>query len=94
MRGVFVTGTDTGVGKTVLASAICAALGAAGARVAAFKPVVTGLDEAGPDTAAPDHVLLAACAGMPPERGTQQAPDPDSEHGSYPADVAPQAQSS
>ena len=43
--GVFVTGTDTGVGKSVVAAAICAALAARGERVAAFKPVVTGLDE-------------------------------------------------
>ena len=33
MRGVFVTGTDTEVGKTVLAGAICAALVARGERV-------------------------------------------------------------
>jgi len=67
VRGVFVTGTDTGAGKTVLASAICASLRAAGTRVAAFKPVVTGLDEVGPDTPPPDHELLAACAGGMPE---------------------------
>lgn len=72
MRGVFVTGTDTGAGKTVLASAICAALRVAGVRVAAFKPVVTGLDEAGPGTPAPDHELLAACAGMAAERVSPQ----------------------
>src|ERR671934_140197 len=45
MRGIFVTGTDTEVGKSVLAASICAALAARGERVAAFKPVVTGLDE-------------------------------------------------
>ena len=46
MRGLFVTGPDTGVGKTVLAAALVAALRADGVDVAAFKPVVTGLDEA------------------------------------------------
>jgi dethiobiotin synthetase len=46
VRGLFVTGTDTGVGKTVLAAALVAALRADGIDVAAFKPVVTGLDEA------------------------------------------------
>ena len=46
MRGVFVTGTDTGAGKSVVAAAICAALVARGERVAAFKPAVTGTDEA------------------------------------------------
>jgi dethiobiotin synthetase len=62
LRGCFVTGTDTGAGKTVLAAAIAAALHASGARVAAFKPVVTGLDE--PDDVWPaDHELLAAATG-------------------------------
>jgi dethiobiotin synthetase len=61
--GCFVTGTDTGVGKTVVAAAICAALRARGEPVVAFKPVVTGLDEPEPGIPA-DHELLAACAGM------------------------------
>ncbi len=62
MRGCFVTGTDTGVGKTVLAAAIAAALHARGVRVAAFKPVVTGLDEPEPGRPA-DHELLGAVDG-------------------------------
>ena len=65
LRGCFVTGTDTGAGKTVVAAAIAAALRARGERVAAFKPVVTGLDE--PPGAWPaDHELLAAAAGVQP----------------------------
>ncbi|HVS29375.1 MAG TPA: dethiobiotin synthase [Solirubrobacteraceae bacterium] len=68
MRGCFVSGTDTGVGKTVLAAAIVAALRARGGRVAAFKPVVTGLDEAPAPGWPPDHELLAAVAGSAPER--------------------------
>jgi len=43
--GVFVTGTGTDVGKTVVAAAIARTLAAAGHRVAVFKPAVTGLDE-------------------------------------------------
>jgi dethiobiotin synthetase len=66
VRGCFVTGTDTGVGKTVLAAAIVAALRAADVRVAAFKPVVTGLDEPEPGRPA-DHELLGAAAGVAPE---------------------------
>jgi dethiobiotin synthetase len=66
MRGVFVTGTDTGVGKTVLAGAITAALRERGVRVAASKPVLSGLDEASP-AQPPDHELLGAAAGMDPE---------------------------
>ena len=61
MRGLFVTATDTGVGKTVLAAAVCAGLAARGERVAAFKPVVTGLDEE-PDDWPRDHELLARVA--------------------------------
>jgi dethiobiotin synthetase len=62
LRGLFVTGTDTGVGKTVVAGALCAALAARGERVAAFKPVVTGLDEEAGEWPR-DHELLAAAAG-------------------------------
>jgi dethiobiotin synthetase len=66
VRGVFVTGTDTGVGKTVVAAAICAALAARGEPVAALKPVVTGLDEP-PDEWPHDHILLARATGQAPE---------------------------
>jgi len=68
LRGLFVTGTDTEVGKSVVAASICAALAAAGERVAAFKPVVTGLDDA-PGDFGHDHELLAsvANAGQSPE---------------------------
>jgi dethiobiotin synthetase len=65
VRGCFVTGTDTGVGKTVLAAAIAAALHARGVRVAAFKPVVTGIDEPEPGRPA-DHELLGAVTGLAP----------------------------
>lgn len=64
MRGCFVTGTDTGAGKTVVAAAIAAALRAAGTRVAAFKPVVTGVGEPAGEWPL-DHELLAAAAGTP-----------------------------
>jgi len=41
-RGVFVTGTDTAVGKTVAACALLHALRARGVRVAPMKPVAAG----------------------------------------------------
>jgi len=41
-RGIFVTGTDTGVGKTVIACALVRGLRAEGARVAVMKPVASG----------------------------------------------------
>jgi len=65
-----VTGTDTGVGKTVLAAALCATLAAAGEPVVAYKPVVTGTDEP-PDPVWPrDHELLAAQTGQRAEEVT------------------------
>ena len=64
MRGCFVTGTDTGAGKTVVAAAIAAALRARGERVAVWKPVVTGIDEPDPGGWPVDHELLAAAAGV------------------------------
>jgi dethiobiotin synthetase len=64
VRGVFVTGTDTGVGKSVVAAAICAACPDP---VAALKPVVTGLDEP-PGEWPHDHVLLARATGQSPEQ--------------------------
>jgi dethiobiotin synthetase len=67
-RGVFVTGTDTGVGKTVLAAAIVAALRADGEEVAALKPVLTGLDDPPGPVWPRDHELLAGVAGSTPAR--------------------------
>jgi dethiobiotin synthetase len=61
MRGLFVTGTGTEVGKTVVAAVIARELVAAGERVAVFKPAVSGLDEALPGGA--DHELLRVAAG-------------------------------
>ena len=66
MRGLFVTGTGTGVGKTVLSAALLAAMAAAGEPVRAHKPVVTGLDEPSGEWP-PDHELLARAAHMAPE---------------------------
>lgn len=62
MPGLFVTGTGTGVGKSVVVAAIVAALTAQGKKVAAFKPAVSGLDELTPGWP-PDHELLAAATG-------------------------------
>jgi dethiobiotin synthetase len=59
-RGVFVTGTDTGVGKTVVAAALAAALRARGEGVVAVKPVLTGTDEPRDPIWPPDDELLQA----------------------------------
>ena len=65
-RGCFVTATDTGVGKTILAGALVACLRARGEKVRARKPVITGVDDG--DQGAPlDHELLASLSGERPE---------------------------
>ncbi|HEV7774843.1 MAG TPA: dethiobiotin synthase [Conexibacter sp.] len=64
MRALFVTGTDTGVGKTVVAASMLAALRHRGERVIAFKPVLTGTDEPADADWPPDDALLAGAAGM------------------------------
>jgi len=66
-RGAFVTGTDTGVGKTVVACALVHALRAAGARVAAMKPVAAGAIPHGGRWVNEDTLALAQAAGIGPE---------------------------
>jgi dethiobiotin synthetase len=61
-RGVFVTGTGTEVGKTVVAAVIARSLVEAGRRAAVFKPAVTGLDEYAESGEEPDHDLLRRAA--------------------------------
>lgn len=61
-RGIFVTGTDTGVGKTVVATGLLRSLAAAGIRAAGMKPVAAGI---GPDeTVNADVAALRAAAGV------------------------------
>jgi dethiobiotin synthetase len=57
--GVFVTGTSTEVGKTVVAAVLARTLAAEGKRVTVFKPAVTGLEEEGET----DHALLRRASG-------------------------------
>ena len=57
--GVFVTGTDTGVGKTVVACALVRALRARGIDAGAMKPIETGVGPGGPA----DAIALRAAAG-------------------------------
>jgi len=58
-RGVFVTGTDTGVGKTLVACALLRALRARGIDAGAMKPIETGVGSAGPA----DAIALREAAG-------------------------------
>lgn len=54
----FVTGTDTGVGKTLVSCTLLQAFAAQGRRVAGFKPVAAGCDDDGKNDDA--RQLLAA----------------------------------
>ena len=59
-HGIFVTGTDTGVGKTLAACALIHALAARGLKVAAMKPVAAGAN--GNEAANEDtRLLIEAC---------------------------------
>ncbi|HVV90577.1 MAG TPA: dethiobiotin synthase [Solirubrobacterales bacterium] len=74
--GVFVTGTSTEVGKTVVAAVLARTLSNDGGSVAVFKPALTGMDEfpdydeaasiagGGPPSIVglPDHAVLRAAA--------------------------------
>jgi dethiobiotin synthetase len=57
----FVTGTDTGVGKTLVSCALLHAFAAQGKRVSGFKPVAAGCDDGGHND---DAVALRAASTM------------------------------
>ncbi len=59
MKGFFVTGTDTGVGKTVVACALARGMIGQGLDVGVMKPVETGVGPGGPL----DALALRAAAG-------------------------------
>jgi dethiobiotin synthetase len=60
--GLFITGTDTGVGKTFVTAAIARALRLQGYRVRACKPVATGAAQTEQGLLAEDTLALAAAA--------------------------------
>lgn len=59
---LFITGTDTGVGKTVIAGAIANWFHQQGARVAVLKPAATGCVHRREGLVSEDAEFLAACA--------------------------------
>lgn len=62
-RGLFITGTDTGVGKTIVTAAIAAALHKRGLRVGVMKPVESGCRRVDGTLLAEDAAFLRAAAG-------------------------------
>jgi dethiobiotin synthetase len=63
--GLFVTGTDTAVGKTYVAGLIAAGLRAAGHRPGVYKPVASGCRRAEGNLVSDDAVALWEAAGRP-----------------------------
>jgi dethiobiotin synthetase len=66
MKGLFITGTDTGVGKTYVAALIARSLVAAGHRVGVYKPAASGCTrDATGKLVSDDAVALWNAAGQP-----------------------------
>lgn len=63
-RGLFVTGTDTGVGKTVASVALLHALSGKGVRAAAMKPVASGSERTAEGLRNADALALQSAAGV------------------------------
>jgi len=65
--GLFVVGTDTGVGKTRVAACIAAALAREGLRVGVYKPAASGCRRLGKTLISDDALALWQAAGEPGE---------------------------
>jgi dethiobiotin synthetase len=61
-KGLFITATDTGVGKTLVAGAIAKILSQKGKKVGIFKPVATGCKKTKQGLVSEDAEFLAHCA--------------------------------
>src|SRR5436305_14403039 len=74
-KGLFVTGTDTGVGKTVVTGLLARILRKQGLRVGVMKPVETGCPREGDQLAPQDALFLRRISGCtaPPEVVTPYA---------------------
>lgn len=62
-NGIFITGTDTGVGKTVFACGLAALLKEAGYKVGVMKPAESGCDRGGGKLLPQDAVALKQASG-------------------------------
>ena len=66
-RGFFITGTDTGVGKTFVTAGIAAVLKEKGVNVGVMKPVETGCAEKDGRLEPQDALYLKNAAGVSDE---------------------------
>jgi len=73
-RGVFVTGTDTGVGKTVAACALIHALAARNVRAVPMKPIAAGAVEHQGRWLNQDTASLMEAAGLPLDEAARVTP--------------------
>jgi len=62
MKGLFVTGTDTGIGKTLIAGGIANILRYNGKKVGVFKPVGSGCTHQHEGLVNPDSEFLRTCS--------------------------------
>jgi len=62
-RGIFITGTDTEVGKTVVAAGLAAALKRRGLKVGVMKPIATGCERRRGRLVSQDAELLVSLSG-------------------------------
>jgi dethiobiotin synthetase len=65
-NGIFITGTDTGIGKTVVSAILLCALKSAGADAVYMKPVQTGCPRKYGKMIAPDLEFACSLAGIHP----------------------------
>jgi dethiobiotin synthetase len=64
-RGLFITGTDTEIGKTYVAALVARSLAAAGHRVGVYKPAASGCARRSGELVSDDAVALWQAAGSP-----------------------------
>ncbi len=62
-KGYFITGTDTGVGKTVVTALLASVLRRRGLHVGVMKPVETGCPREGDHFAPQDSLFLRQVSG-------------------------------
>lgn len=65
LRGLFVVGTDTGIGKTYCAALIAQALRRTGRKVGVYKPAASGCRKEGKTLVSDDALALWEAAGRP-----------------------------
>ncbi len=63
-RGIFITGTDTGVGKSIVAATLARLLRMNGVSVGVMKPVTSGCREEDGELISDDALLLCQAAGV------------------------------